>query len=1330
MDTSKRPLGKLYIFLLSSLTGLMILVAIAPSFASTSIGTKLLCYILEKKYALHLQIKNLRLGWLTAQSAEEILVENSDHSFQSTAKNIHNTSALITMLFKDNYIGLTQIDSCDILLDAKKPSQQDTSAKKDLSKTSSRSFKLLQNIFIRDGSIQLKSSLSSTAINHFQLNLQLRHDAIIASSKGSSITKNIEGFFDIFCNIHLLNFDIEGHLNTSMFPLTIFDELFALNGLLEKTVGPTLNANSFFHFTDEKLSCSFELLSSLCKASINTSDSKEEVFLQKPSVVSWTVTPESVVALSDYFPFLENLALSQPGSLQLFLDELKVPYLKKMLNFEKARYKTRLFTSSLNFLHKKSQKPIVLNASTLSSSSDELGDSAAFSLKSSLNYNLKNPSFISGSAVMASPLKSPHFVNLQGKITKLPTILLEIFSSKTIDIIDLVGESFDATIATKNPGDHPSYSCSVFSPLISAESIEIDASSEGFFTKQPFQILYKTPKKSVKEFLASWNVHLSDIGMTKVFVETASLSKKGFSKEGLSAIKLNGYIHAEDILFSSSYLLGKSKLKNLHLDFDVPSLNKIDIKSSAALFFTDPEPLQQQLFGDMQELSAIFVLEKLTLNNLSVPYFKFSAANSKASANLACSLTENLQKFAFLEPLNIQLNLSPEIFNQIFQVSSQETAFLIPSPLKLTVNADPFYITDQSAKKLKLDASVKIPQIKIIDKIYSQEFNIQNTALVAQGDTSSATIKAHLTSEIVPSDVSKTKGTIDISFAAQDFSSLNFLEKPWSISGSATRIPTSVFDVALGLNSSFTTLVGSEFTSSFETSYQKNQSLISGNFQSSNLKVSYNLTKTPEMLFATEPVQGVLYLEKDSYSAFESLIAPKPVSLQTFALNSPSELSFSINKFQWLYQNFETTQGSWIERTVASISENLQRCLLDVALASDHIEILCQDNGQIATLDNLSFNCQKTEGMTPFVMNISSDVLAYEPKQDQEKGRFFSTIVLQNMPVKSKKNLLSTKIEGSLTKFPTMILDMAFQTAGIGNMPPSIILGKTLSSAFMAKFENSQGSIDAEIKAEQAEGQLNAYTDQGVMKLSKPLKATVNITPSLVNFFFKNMNINITQASAPLSLTIDNRGFYLPLDPYDFQSIQIRKASVNLGQITCTNTGNPQDIGLLFKLNLSKKDSLDLWFTPIDFSLSNAIVYIDRTEILYNKGYEIAVWGKLDMLKNYATMTLGLTEQSLRKALGVRGLPRTFVLQLPMEGPINDVKIQKEIATTRLALFLAKTTGVTNYGGLWGGIASALSDFANDQTMVPPAKPPYPWEGKLSLFEEEQKKHDTVNIIR
>ena len=120
-------------------------------------------------------------------------------------------------------------------------------------------------------------------------------------------------------------------------------------------------------------------------------------------------------------------------------------------------------------------------------------------------------------------------------------------------------------------------------------------------------------------------------------------------------------------------------------------------------------------------------------------------------------------------------------------------------------------------------------------------------------------------------------------------------------------------------------------------------------------------------------------------------------------------------------------------------------------------------------------------------------------------------------------------------------------------------------------------------------------------------------------------------------------------------------------------------------------------------------MYVDRTEILYNQEYEVALWGDINFRRRYVDMILGLTEQSLRAALNMRDLSPDYVLKVPVNGPFNNVRVDKSAALAKIALLVGKKHA-QKQSGIWGNILGVIGDITDDQSDVPPAKPPFPWQ--------------------
>jgi len=238
------------------------------------------------------------------------------------------------------------------------------------------------------------------------------------------------------------------------------------------------------------------------------------------------------------------------------------------------------------------------------------------------------------------------------------------------------------------------------------------------------------------------------------------------------------------------------------------------------------------------------------------------------------------------------------------------------------------------------------------------------------------------------------------------------------------------------------------------------------------------------------------------------------------------------------------------------------------------------------------------------------------------------------------------------------------------------------------------------------------------MYLQKPLQATLIITKQMNRSLAQTSNVVITSMQNPITLFVHNKGFSIPLKELNLRNARLSHGMIDFGQITCQNTGNASDVGDIFKMEIERTNQISLWFAPMDFMISRGMMQVDRTEILYNRAYQIALWGDVDFNRRYVDMILGLTAQSLQVALGIRDLARDYVLQVPVEGPFGNVQINKGAATTKIALLLARKKLVTPESGIWGSVLGAIGELTDDQSSVPQAKPPFPW-GNLINFRED-----------
>ena len=328
---------------------------------------------------------------------------------------------------------------------------------------------------------------------------------------------------------------------------------------------------------------------------------------------------------------------------------------------------------------------------------------------------------------------------------------------------------------------------------------------------------------------------------------------------------------------------------------------------------------------------------------------------------------------------------------------------------------------------------------------------------------------------------------------------------------------------------------------------------------------------------------------------------------------------------------------------------------------------------------------------------------------------------------------LTTDAVAKIQQFPSIALDIFATSNGKNNYPFSTVFGETINADFSIKLQKFSGPLKLNVNSPNTRASLVGQFNNGILTLNEPVYAQVTMTPEMSKLILQDVNplsIDSITSKNPITLMIDSKGFSFPVYPYDVRQVAIPFARLELGQISCRNEGNINiTLGLLKSKQFDKGRDLNLWFAPIDMHVKDGFADVERTEILLADTFEIALWGKVDLFKDYIDMTLGLTAQCLKKAFGIKDLPAEYVLQIPMKGPADNVQINTGSATAKIALLLAaQQKGLA--GAIGGGPAGAIvGELFNRAiklpdmgTPAPAAKHPFPWEvGKKNLKSENDE---------
>lgn len=287
-----------------------------------------------------------------------------------------------------------------------------------------------------------------------------------------------------------------------------------------------------------------------------------------------------------------------------------------------------------------------------------------------------------------------------------------------------------------------------------------------------------------------------------------------------------------------------------------------------------------------------------------------------------------------------------------------------------------------------------------------------------------------------------------------------------------------------------------------------------------------------------------------------------------------------------------------------------------------------------------------------------------------------------------------------------------------GEKIPSAYFPKEIKGAFGAaidvdasgSIQNKSGPIRISLNGAVGRFDLDGELAQGILYLNSPINAEAKATPEFGRFVLAGISPlleSLIKSESPITIHIDREGFSLPLFPLQLEGATVRRAKIELGKLLFENRGELKKALSLIRPVAS--ESISAWFTPLYFSIRNGVVSIPRFDFLVMNRYPMASWGKIDLHKDYVDMVVALSGFAVNEALQL-GLNDTgFMLQLPLRGPVNNVKLETSNAAAKLAALSVKSQG--SKAGL---VLGTLLDLANgtilkESKVPPPTTNPLPW---------------------
>ncbi len=463
------------------------------------------------------------------------------------------------------------------------------------------------------------------------------------------------------------------------------------------------------------------------------------------------------------------------------------------------------------------------------------------------------------------------------------------------------------------------------------------------------------------------------------------------------------------------------------------------------------------------------------------------------------------------------------------------------------------------------------------------------------------------------------------------------------------------------------------------------------------------------------------------------------------ALVQPQEMSFTLDSLKTKTldayfgtgNNWQQTFGKTVSLHIASNNNDLKT--LDAKLVSEKIEVprislQIDDPIRLGQLqrpisgtvhsDKILFKTQKStletfkvawtyNGSQQTVQADFSGKTVFDGSQVDGliEGNLFVDLHQEDNPT------IRTDVKGKHVPAPLLSL-----ITGRKEWEP--VFGSVLDLKVKTHMKDQTGPVQAEIYGSNGKLDFDGQLTKGVLTLNAPLHLSTRATQELgkdVLSDFAPVFGELISAESSISLNIDPEQFSIPLS-LNYAEMNFKRAVLDLGKMTFRNGGDVRR--LLSVLKADNPKQVEVWATPMYLSMEKGVLRVYRMDMLVLGRYPIATWGQIHFPKDKIDMVLGLSPVALAQSLGVTGLPKGYMLQIPIKGSSSNTKIDSTKVMSRIGALVAQSAG-----GPEGLVLGTVLDIANgkEPKIPPPTTNPLPW-GELTV-ETPQKNNSSLNPV-
>jgi hypothetical protein len=1261
-------MGALAVLIIAAVLGL-------PLFFSTTVGKKMLIDRVGNRNGFNLEIDTLSLSWFGSQLATGVRLQKPEDQLLVTCEAISTDSSLIRLAFK-NDLGHLKLAAPNLQL--AKPFHPSAALNKPVLQTAAfaavpsikRAMPAIQlpmtgQIVIERGQVRLNPpGVDPIRFDQIEMLLNMMDPDEIALALNCSTTQQqLQGKIALKGSATHLNSNFPKltiQASVAQLPVQGIDQLASifsppLNGLVYASVGSTIDMQCNFTASEGNFDLSLNAKSPQINAQIATQTGSGMISLKNPASFSFNLTPTLFQKIAKFSPSLAALTLIQPTSLQGTLSQFSCPIPSHADDLLKCSFEGKI-SAPAQMTFSMNAQPLLVNALTLSTSSTSLEQQVTIAF----NADLQTQTQI-GSIAIAGNIAQPFSKTMSGLLSinavKLPVDLIGIAADTPVALSPLLGPTVDLSGSLDIKEANPKLQLSWKSQYLSLPSFALSLNN-------PWTLITPTP------FTLELNPQLFNLAKTEPIQGT--LQNLVIPTDSIKNTRVDAVLNVGQIALAGAFPLTLSKLlATLKVNtFDQISLELVG------------EPLNASISGSFRPATSEFVLNK---------------------------------------PLSLQYTFDSALMSTIFPKAPQ-----LAKPAALQMSLDPFSLPIFNFDWNKLNLKGQISSPEMILGSQDKMITLQKTSLPFQCDTGAKTAAFQLFSQVT--NPSGGAGSIQGQFNLSNFS----FEKKGdfdqvAIQGSLDlqNLPSTLLD-AFSEQATLSAITGPIFGGRLKLQSSTEKQTVAIKWTSANLNIDSAFTidnSSIQLQGASNQITWILTPE--SYKVLDQLITGINNAKIPFEINEASTFSISLTK---LSLPVTPKQAIYVlADRIPGIVFDLAKLQLSSTGSNQKLSFFDKTSQDTIQLSNLSFSLNKSGDGGPLIASLDSGVVTQSGTTSSPQSVKNGSISLTGKLAQTLNDagtfdpsLLTGSFQLKAQQLPSRALDIIARARGRTDFPFTTVFGDMINAVMSLDLKNFGGPVALNINTPMTRVDLEGHLANGALLLNKPLYVQMKITPEISKLVLKEvnpLNLSYVYSQAPVTLEIPADGFYFPLYPLTLAKITIPEATIELGKVACRNEGNVNiTLGLLKTKQFDKSGELSLWFAPIDLSVKKGAVAIDRTEILLADTFDICIWGNVDLAQDYVDTVLGLTAQTLSKAFGIKNLPEDYVLTIPMKGPSDNVQINTNKATAKVALLLAWQN--TNTAGSSGGSAGAfvgqflgkIATLPDSKAKVPPAKHPFPWE--------------------